>query len=47
MGIGAYEVQQYVRELGGDLHVESAVGSGTRFQVYIPLAPFHSPRDTA
>lgn len=47
MGIGAYEVQQYIRELGGELHVESAVGAGTRFQICIPLAPDNSPRDTA
>ncbi|WP_374487956.1 XrtA/PEP-CTERM system histidine kinase PrsK [Zoogloea sp.] len=47
MGIGAYEVQQYIRELGGELHVDSEVSAGTRFQVLLPLAPDNSPRDTA
>jgi signal transduction histidine kinase len=37
MGIGAYESQQYVQELGGKLIVESAVGSGTRITVQLPL----------
>jgi len=37
MGIGAYESQQYVQELGGKLDVESAVGAGTRITVQLPL----------
>lgn len=36
MGIGAYESFQYVRELGGDILVESEVGSGTRITVKLP-----------
>lgn len=38
MGIGAYEAQQYVNELGGSLSVHSEVGIGTRFDIRLPLA---------
>ncbi|MBL0283029.1 MAG: PEP-CTERM system histidine kinase PrsK [Zoogloea sp.] len=38
MGIGAYEAQQYVQELGGNLAVHSEVGVGTRFDICLPLA---------
>lgn len=37
MGIGAYESQQYVQELGGKLHVESTLGIGTRITIQLPL----------
>ena len=40
MGIGAYESFQYVRELGGDIAVESEEGAGTRISVRLP--PFES-----
>src|SRR5262249_36609933 len=33
MGIGTYETQQYVRELGGRIHVESREARGTTFRV--------------
>ncbi|MFP4614852.1 MAG: XrtA/PEP-CTERM system histidine kinase PrsK [Thiohalorhabdus sp.] len=36
MGIGAYEAREYVRELGGDVEVSSAPGSGTRFRIRFP-----------
>jgi putative PEP-CTERM system histidine kinase len=36
MGIGAYESQQYIQELGGRITVESEVGVGTRFCVSLP-----------
>jgi putative PEP-CTERM system histidine kinase len=36
MGIGAYESFQYVRELGGDVAVDSEVGQGTRITVKLP-----------
>lgn len=38
MGIGAYEAQQYVQELGGSLSVASDVGAGTRFDIRLPIA---------
>ncbi|HEX2829522.1 MAG TPA: XrtA/PEP-CTERM system histidine kinase PrsK [Burkholderiales bacterium] len=37
MGIGAYESLQYVRELGGDIDVETRVGGGTTMRVLLPL----------
>lgn len=37
MGIGAYEAREYVRELGGQLDVESKPGEGTCFRIQIPL----------
>lgn len=37
MGIGAYESYQYIRELGGDIKVESTERVGTRFRVSLPL----------
>ena len=37
MGIGAYESFQYVRELGGDILVESQSGRGTVMTILLPL----------
>lgn len=37
MGIGAYECRETIRALGGQMDVESAPGSGTRFRVCLPL----------
>jgi putative PEP-CTERM system histidine kinase len=37
MGIGAYQVREYVRELGGEVEVNSAVGRGTWFAISLPL----------
>lgn len=37
MGIGAYESYQYVRELGGEILVDSEVGVGTRITMLLPL----------
>jgi putative PEP-CTERM system histidine kinase len=39
MGVGAYESQQYVTELGGRIRVESQHGEGTRFLVDLPARP--------
>lgn len=38
MGIGAYEVQQYLREIGGTVRVSSTPGVGTNFILQMPLA---------
>ena len=38
MGIGAYECQEYVRELGGKITVESKLGQGTTFRIWLPAA---------
>lgn len=37
MGIGAYECREYVRELKGDIRVESQPGVGSTFTVTLPL----------
>jgi putative PEP-CTERM system histidine kinase len=38
MGIGVFEARQYVRELGGDIVVESVPGEGTTMEVWLPLS---------
>ena len=38
MGIGAYQVREYIRLLGGDVEVQSSPGRGTRFAVSLPLS---------
>jgi putative PEP-CTERM system histidine kinase len=38
MGIGAYQVREYVQSLGGRVEVRSEVGKGTRFSLRLPLA---------
>jgi signal transduction histidine kinase len=37
MGIGAYESFQYIRELGGEVSVDSKLNVGTRIMVLLPL----------
>lgn len=44
MGIGAYESAQYIRELGGEMKVESQEKMGTRVTVILPL--FESRTDS-
>jgi putative PEP-CTERM system histidine kinase len=39
MGIGAYQVREYVRSLGGDVDVWSQPAQGTRFCIRLPLCP--------
>jgi putative PEP-CTERM system histidine kinase len=38
MGIGAYQVREYVRSLDGDVEVQSSPGSGTRFHIRLPVS---------
>ena len=38
MGIGVFQVREYVNKLGGHLDVESVVGKGTIFRLHIPLS---------
>ena len=38
MGIGAYQARDFVREMGGDITVESAEGVGTKINIQLPLA---------
>lgn len=37
MGIGAYQVREFVRKLGGALEVQSVVGEGTRVSMIVPV----------
>ena len=45
MGIGAYQVREYVRGIGGRVRVDSAPGEGTRFRVYLPAHAFAPARE--
>jgi putative PEP-CTERM system histidine kinase len=45
MGIGAYESAQYIRELGGELQVESQENSGTRVTIILPLFDLKTDSD--
>jgi putative PEP-CTERM system histidine kinase len=47
MGIGTYEVQEYVRELGGRIEVTSQPGRGTVFRVMLPVAAAPQAADDA
>ncbi|WP_339380115.1 XrtA/PEP-CTERM system histidine kinase PrsK [Aromatoleum evansii] len=37
MGIGAFEAQQYIREIGGSIAVDSEPGMGTRVSITLPM----------
>jgi putative PEP-CTERM system histidine kinase len=37
MGIGTYETDQYVRELGGRIEVDSVEGHGSTFRIWLPV----------
>jgi len=43
MGIGAYQVREYARALGGDVDVWSAPGRGTKFCIRLPLCQKKNP----
>jgi putative PEP-CTERM system histidine kinase len=38
MGIGAYQARQFAESLGGEVHVRTAPGEGTRFELRLPAA---------
>jgi signal transduction histidine kinase len=44
MGIGAYELAQYVKEIGGRIEVESKPAAGTRIKVMLPIYQEHASR---
>ena len=45
MGIGAFESAQYIRELGGEMQVDSEPGQGTRITVLLPLFEMSTESD--
>lgn len=45
MGIGAYESAQYIRELGGEMVVDSEPGRGTRITIFLPLFVIRTESD--
>lgn len=45
MGIGAYESAQYIRELGGEITVDSNPGIGTRMTLTLPLLEIRQESD--
>ena len=38
MGIGMHESREFIRSLGGDIHVSSKPGEGTQIRVLVPAA---------
>jgi putative PEP-CTERM system histidine kinase len=46
MGIGAYESAQYIRELGGELQVDSQENAGTRVTMILPLFDVRTESDS-
>jgi signal transduction histidine kinase len=38
MGIGAFASRTFMRDLGGDVEVDSQPGEGTRFRLHFPDA---------
>ena len=47
MGIGVFQVREYVHKLGGQLDVESEVGVGTIFRLHIPLSSSKDGEDNS
>lgn len=45
MGIGAYESREYIRELKGDIFVESEPGKGSIFTIQLPSPPHTNPEE--
>jgi signal transduction histidine kinase len=45
MGIGAYESAQYIRELGGELQVDSQKNAGTTVTMILPLFDVRTESD--
>ncbi|MBN7827289.1 XrtA/PEP-CTERM system histidine kinase PrsK [Bowmanella dokdonensis] len=38
MGIGAYDAKNYIEKIGGRIEVQSQVGKGTTFSLFLPLS---------
>ena len=37
MGVGAYQVREYIQRLAGSVEVQSSPGQGTRFTISMPV----------
>jgi signal transduction histidine kinase len=46
MGIGAYQVREYVQSLGGRVVVESREDEGTRIELHLPAQTANPPTDS-
>jgi putative PEP-CTERM system histidine kinase len=46
MGIGAFQIREYLRSLGGGVQVDSVPGAGTRFTLIFPNAQLTAARLT-
>lgn len=44
MGIGVFQVREYVHKLGGQLDVESVPGTGSTFRLIIPLSQYEEDK---
>ena len=42
-GIGVYQVREYIREMGGELKVFTALGEGTTMHIALPLSETQGP----
>jgi putative PEP-CTERM system histidine kinase len=47
MGIGMYESREFVRQLGGDIYVQSELGKGTTISLHIPSYEQHNEQVSA
>ncbi len=45
MGIGVYEANTYIQQLGGKIHVTSQIGQGTTFTMTLPIPDQEKPQD--
>jgi CheY-like chemotaxis protein len=43
-GLGLSQVYGFVKQSGGDIHIESSLGNGTRLTLYLPRAAAQLPR---
>jgi len=46
MGIGAYQIRELIHSLQGEVFVESTVGEGTKFLIYLPLNSTNKEQNT-
>jgi len=37
MGIGAYQIRELIHSLQGEVFVDSEIGKGTKFLIYLPV----------